>query len=168
MLEHDARDLERLFDARFGTSHRTVLAGGGDEPLYEPPRDGVAGRIVYRLDYFASALHEVAHWCVAGARRRERVDFGYWYVPDGRSASQQAEFESVEVRPQALEWIFADACRFPFRLSADNAMGGLGPSPEFARAVAAEKERLLARLPARAAAWRDDLAAFYAALEPAP
>ena len=162
MPEHDARDLERLFAHRFETSHRTILAGGGDEPLYEPPATGSPGRIVYRLDYFASALHEVAHWCVAGAGRRTRVDYGYWYVPDGRDASQQAEFETVEVRPQAIEWLFADACRFPFRLSADNAMGGLGPSPPFARAVADERERLLAQgLPARAAAFRDDLADWY-------
>ncbi len=42
-----------------------------------------------RTDFFASALHEISHWCVAGKARREQVDFGYWYCPDGRDAMTQ-------------------------------------------------------------------------------
>jgi elongation factor P hydroxylase len=48
------------------------------------------------------------------------VDFGYWYAPDGRSAAQQRAFEAVEYRPQAMEWHFARACGFRFRVSLDN------------------------------------------------
>ena len=107
--------------------------GGGEEPLYLPSSDPdrAPHRIVYREDYFASALHEVAHWCLAGVARRDREDYGYWYAPDGRDAQAQVEFERVEARPQALEWIFSDACGFPFELSADNLAAGLGPSDRF-------------------------------------
>ena len=153
-------DLERLFTACFLDETRTVLVGGGDEPLYVPSSDPSSAphRIVYREDYFASALHEVAHWCLAGAARRELEDYGYWYAPDGRTPEQQAEFERVEVRPQALEWILSEACGFEFNLSADNLGGGCGPSEAFAQNVAAERERLLAEgLPERAARFREAL-----------
>ncbi|GAM69307.1 transporting ATPase [Vibrio sp. JCM 19236] len=26
-------------------------------------------------------MHEIAHWCVAGPKRRLLEDFGYWYEP---------------------------------------------------------------------------------------
>ncbi len=39
------------------------------------------------------------HWCIAGKARRNRVDFGYWYCPDGRDAQTQSQFEDVEVKP---------------------------------------------------------------------
>ena len=47
-------------------------------------------------------------------------DYGYWYSPDGRDSTAQREFEHVEYKPQALEWIFSRACGYPFRISADN------------------------------------------------
>jgi len=120
-------ELERVFADCFAEEFRTVLEGGGEEPLYVPSSrpDISPHRIVYRADYFASALHEVAHWCLAGAERRTREDYGYWYAPDGRDGTQQAEFERVEARPQALEWIFSDACGFDFHLSADNLEGDI-------------------------------------------
>jgi elongation factor P hydroxylase len=150
---HDARDLEEIFAACFAASHRTVLVGGGDEPLYAP---GEPHRIVYRADYFASALHEVAHWCIAGGARRALVDYGYWYVPDGRDAAQQVAFERVEAAPQALEWMFAEACGSDFRLSADNLAEG--PSEAFGAAVAARRERYRrAGLPPRAALFERSL-----------
>jgi elongation factor P hydroxylase len=91
--------------------------------------------VEYTCDYPASALHEAAHWCVAGVQRRQLPDYGYWYAPDGRCVEQQAEFERVEVKPQALEWIFARACGRRFRISADNLAGGLGPSEAFKSAI---------------------------------
>jgi elongation factor P hydroxylase len=65
-------------------------------------------------DYLASALHEVAHWCLAGVERRKLEDYGYWYSPDGRSRGEQSAFENVEARPQALEWILSDTCNSCF------------------------------------------------------
>ncbi len=118
--------LERTFDACFASVYRTRLVGGAPEPLYEPasPAQGRPCSLLhYREDYFASALHEVAHWCIAGPGRRELVDFGYWYAPDGRSPGQQRAFERVESKPQALEWFFSKACARPFRVSVDNLDG---------------------------------------------
>lgn len=159
-VEQTAATLERIFAACFRQTYRTVLVGGGDEPLYVPSRtpESSPHRIVYRADYFASALHEVAHWCLAGGARRTQEDYGYWYAPDGRSADQQAEFERVEARPQALEWLFSEACGFDFHLSADNLEGGFGPSERFEAAVSAARSRFLEKaLPDRAARFREAL-----------
>jgi elongation factor P hydroxylase len=82
---------------------------------------------VFAHGYYASALHEIAHWCVAGPERRRLEDFGYWYEPDGRSAKVQAEFERVEIRPQAYEWILAQSAGFAFNVSCDNLNGDFEP-----------------------------------------
>ena len=127
-----------VFDRCFAApaALNTRLCGGAAEPFYRPA--GVEysyHRIEFTLDYPASALHEAAHWCVAGAHRRQLPDYGYWYAPDGRTKEQQLLFEQVEVKPQALEWIFARACGMKFRVSADNLQSGLGPSSAFKEAV---------------------------------
>ncbi|MBW2500905.1 MAG: elongation factor P hydroxylase [Deltaproteobacteria bacterium] len=161
-MTQDARDLEHLFAACFRESHLTELVGGGTEPLYLPSEDPARRphRILYREDFFASALHEVAHWCIAGPQRRRLEDFGYWYAPDGRAASEQAAFEAVEARPQALESIFSEACGFEFHLSADNLASGTGPGERFAAAVEVERRRYLDRgLPLRAGIFRQALVA---------
>ncbi len=151
----DAKAIEVSFSDTFYERHRTILVGGGNEPEYLPagPRRELH-TIVYRHDYVASALHEVAHWCIAGAARRRLPDFGYWYAPDGRSPSQQREFELVEAKPQALEWIFADALGLPFELSADNVASGNVPSEAFAAAVRQQKHAYLEKMPKRAALFR--------------
>ncbi len=59
--------------------------------------------------------------------RREQVDFGYWYCPDGRDAMTQSQFEDVEVKPQAFEWLFCVAAGFPFNVSCDNLEGDVEP-----------------------------------------
>ncbi|MBK7950585.1 MAG: elongation factor P hydroxylase [Deltaproteobacteria bacterium] len=156
-----AADLERIFRDCFFEPYATVLEGGSPEPLYLPSAEPehLPHRILYREDYFASALHEIAHWCLAGPERRLQEDYGYWYRPDGRSAEEQAEFERAEARPQALEWIFSDACRFDFHLSADNLAGALGPSDRFEAAVRLARAAYLAEgLPERAERFRAALA----------
>lgn len=153
-MKLDVRDLEQLFADCFLGEFRTQLEGGGLEPLYFPSADPEKSphRIVYREDYFASALHEVAHWCLAGERRRTLEDYGYWYAGDGRTDDEQIEFERVEARPQALEWIFSEVCGVDFNLSADNLAAGLAPSDAFAGAVDAHRRRYLDHgLPSRAA-----------------
>lgn len=120
----DAKILESVFARRFYASDNTRLVGGFDEPLYQPASaPGQQHSLYYREDFFASALHEVAHWCIAGYDRRQLTDFGYWYEPDGRDTPQQEAFLSVEFKPQALQWFFSKACRYPFRLSGDNLAG---------------------------------------------
>jgi elongation factor P hydroxylase len=148
-----ASDLERIFHDCFFARHATILEGGGPEPLYLPSPDleRAPHRILYREDFFASALHEVAHWCVAGLARRKLDDYGYWYRPDGRDPREQAEFERAEAGPQALEWIFSEACGFAFHFSADNLASALGPSAEFEEAVRRRKQAYLDHgLPPRA------------------
>lgn len=117
----DASDIERVFNATFGESCNTVLLGGAPEPFYRPAdADDPRHRICYREDFVSSSLHEIAHWLVAGPERRLLPDWGYWYAPDGRDAEQQQQFEQVEVKPQALEWLLNIACGLPFRVSLDN------------------------------------------------
>ncbi len=163
----DSRWLERVFDDCFSADYQTVLVGGGNEPVYLPSSDPKLKphRIIYREDFFASALHEVAHWCLAGARRRTFEDYGYWYRPDGRTRQAQQDFERAEVDPQALEWIFSDACGFVFNLSVDNlagavdmSMDGVNSNASFEKSIIARKERyVLGQLPPRAEQFCDAL-----------
>ena len=133
---HNADDLVLLFNQCFEQSFNTILVGGAEEPIYRPQSANCRyHQIYFRHDYFASALHEVAHWCVAGPARRRLEDYGYWYAPDGRTALQQMEFERVEVKPQAIEWLFSVACGLSFRVSADNLQMGLGASTIFKAAI---------------------------------
>lgn len=156
-----AGQIEACFARCFARSHGTFLVGGAEEPWYEPASGKQPAYIHYRADYASSALHEVAHWCIAGRRRRRLADYGYWYAPDGRSAEQQAAFYRVEARPQALEWLFSRACGVPFHLSLDNLDGGVGRTERlaFARRVVNEARSMRAgRLPPRAAVFLRALA----------
>ena len=156
-MEFESADLERIFEDCFRDEYKTVLVGGGDEPLYVPSGspESAPHRIVYREDYLASALHEVAHWCLAGAQRRQLEDYGYWYAPEGRGEEKQVAFEAAEARPQALEWILSETCGIEFNLSADNLDAGVGPSMRFEHSVATEKIRFLELgLPRRAERYR--------------
>lgn len=112
----------QVFNREF-VDFNTVLCPGADEPLYLPADDLHGARIFSREDFPASALHEVAHWCIAGEARRQKVDFGYWYAQDGRNAEQQRAFQQVEVKPQAIEWALSRAVGLNFRVSIDNLNG---------------------------------------------
>lgn len=147
---HRYQDLVQIFDACFGASHNTQLVKGGCEPLYLPSHtklDGYVTRpyhqIIFAHGFFRSALHEIAHWLVAGAQRRQRVDYGYWYEEDGRSAAQQVQFEQVEVRPQAIEWILTRSCGHKFCVSIDNLNGEMTNPEPFKRAVAAQAQQII-------------------------
>ena len=49
------------------------------------------------------------------------------YCPDGRDAQTQSQFEDVEVKPQALDWLFCVAAGYPFNVSCDNLEGDFEP-----------------------------------------
>lgn len=150
--------LVTVFNKVFKTTDDTVLRGGAAEPYYEPGSPSV---IHFREDFDRSALHEVAHWCVAGAARRRLPDYGYWYAPDGRNTEQQTAFYNVEVKPQAIEALFCETLEIPFTVSVDNLTVAMD-SPEldvFRVAVSSEVSLLRQQgLPIRALRFTEALA----------
>lgn len=95
-------------------------------------------------------------------KRRLLEDFGYWYAPDGRSEAQQREFEKVEVKPQAIEWILADAAGFRYFASSDNLSGKPGDTQPFKNNVYQQVLHYIKHgLPERAEKLRQALAVFY-------
>lgn len=161
-MQHDITDLISLFNHTFA-SYNTRLVKGEGEPIYVPGSSACDfHRIEFAHGFYASALHEVAHWCIAGEKRRQQVDYGYWYRPDGRDAQQQAEFELVEVKPQAIEWFFSVACGLGFKVSTDNLNGV--PVDRFAfqnKVLAQVALYLQTKLPQRAQMLVDRLQDFY-------
>ena len=161
--KYQHEDLIRLFDQTFSALENTRLIRGDDEPVYLPASSRCHfHQVVFAHGYFASALHEIAHWCVAGPERRMLEDFGYWYKPDGRSSDEQALFEQVEVVPQAFEWILSVAAGFSFRISADNLSGESRDNTEFITKVYEEvQRRLVVGLPKRLGAFVAVLQNYY-------
>lgn len=125
MSERSYQPLIMLFERCFLASEQTRLVAGNNEPFYRPAAEGERyHQVVFAHGFYASALHEVSHWCVAGRVRRQIFDYGYWYEPDGRNAEQQQAFEQVECKPQALEWLFSLCAGVRFQVSVDN-LGGI-------------------------------------------
>ena len=145
--------IRRVFEAEFRDSYRVELRGGAVEPVYLPAKNPEEyHQLVYTRDYPASALHEIAHWCLASEERLGMQDWGLWYVPDGRSAVQQERFQRVEARVQALEWILSMAAGRPFRESSDNLSGEYLDDTAFKLAIYREVLGFCERgLPERAA-----------------
>ncbi len=123
-------------------SHLNVTLVKGDfEPEYFPASEHAPARIQFAHGFFNSALHEISHWTIAGDKRRLLPDLGYWYAPDGRTAEQQALFEQVEIKPQAIEWLFAQAFGRKFRVSLDNLTGEGGNGSSFKDNVYAQLQQ---------------------------
>ncbi|MCF6194312.1 MAG: elongation factor P hydroxylase [Kangiellaceae bacterium] len=112
--------LVSVFNKLFLLQENTRLKMGAVEPFYQAWKDGNSAVIFAREDYFSSALHEIAHWTIAGKERRQQDDFGYWYEPEGRTKQQQYQFEQVEIKPQAIEGLLSLACGQTFNISTDN------------------------------------------------
>lgn len=162
-VAHDYQDLIDLFNTCFETTYNTRLIRGDDEPIYLPAEgDRSYHAIYFAHGYFSSALHECSHWLIAGEARRKQVDFGYWYVPDGRNAEQQALFQQVEVKPQAIEWMLSRAANYRFRISNDNLNGEPADSTAFKQAVYEQVQRYCQTgLSERARIFHDALCNFY-------
>ena len=123
-------------------SHLNVTLVKGDfEPEYFPATETAPARIQFAHGFFNSALHEISHWTIAGDKRRLLPDLGYWYAPDGRTADQQTLFEQVEIKPQAIEWLFAQSFGRKFRVSLDNLTGEGGNGTTFKDNVFAQVQR---------------------------
>jgi elongation factor P hydroxylase len=136
-------DFVTLINQSYLEKYNTVLIGGFSEPFYLPAKNNQPAQIQFTHDYFRSALHELAHWCVAGEERRKLEDYGYWYAPDGRTQEQQEWFFTCEIVPQAFEWALSLACGVKFDVSVDNLNNATSGAPEFKQAV---HERLLSYL----------------------
>lgn len=160
---HQYQDLINIFNACFYTKYNTKLVKGGEEPLYLPASENQPyNALFFAHGFFSSALHECSHWLIAGTERRKQVDFGYWYAPDGRTAEQQALFQKVEVKPQAIEWILSVATGHPFRISIDNLNGEESETDSFKESVYEQVIKYCEQgLPSRAAIFRDALRRFY-------
>ncbi|RCU48917.1 elongation factor P hydroxylase [Corallincola holothuriorum] len=160
---HQYQDLIALFNGQFKQALNTVLVAGDGEPLYQPANsDSENHQVIFAHGFYASALHEIAHWCVAGEARRQQLDYGYWYCPDGRDAAQQAAFEKVEIKPQAIEWGLAAACGFAFNVSSDNLNGVMPDRLAFQHRVHDQVLLYLQQgFPARAQRLIDAFRAFY-------
>lgn len=157
-------DITALFDGVFLARYQTRLIKGGDEPLYRPATSETPyHQVIFARGFFASALHEISHWCIAGEKRRQLEDYGYWYLPDGRDAQQQHAFEQAEIAPQALEKLFTHACGRTFHVSVDNLGGDVEVDRDaFANKVDARAARYLAEgLPLRANAFFIALTRYY-------
>jgi len=169
---HSFTQVISVFNQCFKDDLQTELVRGGHEPIYIPrsqyyPWD----RVVFAHGYYASALHEISHWSIAGVERRKLLDFGYWYNPDGRNEKQQQEFAKVEVKPQALEWILSQSANFRFRVSLDNLHGEISDQAQSAAIFKNEiyaqvQQYLLQGLPKRAKMFSDALIAKYRPHEP--
>lgn len=161
--QHHYQDLIYLFNQLFEHTEQTILVAGGDEPLYLPKdQHSQLNRIIFTKDYYASALHEIAHWCIAGKQRRTLVDYGYWYQSNRHSADAQNLFEHAEAKPQALEWIFSQAARFKFRVSADNLARNNEASESFKQKIYQYTRQFLeTKLPKRAILFTESLLDFY-------
>ncbi len=173
-MHHKYQDLIQLFNDTFFKEFNTRLIKGGDEPLYLPANSlpescfpeaaepCIYHQIIFARGYYASAFHEISHWCQAGEARRLLEDFGYWYQPDGRNELEQQKFEQVEVIPQAIEWAFNVAAQRKFHVSSDNLSGFQADTNSFKMKVLRQVQVFLENgFPVRANQFIEALAQFY-------
>ncbi|WED43408.1 elongation factor P hydroxylase [Legionella cardiaca] len=167
-VRHQYQDLITIFNRCFEARYNTKLVKGDTEPVYLPANGKQPYHaIFFAHGFFSSALHECAHWLIAGKERRKQVDYGYWYEPDGRTAEQQIIFQRVEAKPQALEWILSVAAGYRFYVSVDNLNGQALDVDAFKQAIYQQVVSYCERgLPQRAAHFRQELCQFYATPSP--
>lgn len=162
-IQHHYQDLITLFNQCFELEYNTKLVKGGDEPIYLPADETRPYHAIYFAHgYFSSALHECAHWFIAGHERRQQVDFGYWYEPDGRTPEQQRLFQELEVKPQAIECMLSMAANYRFQISVDNLNGQEVDTEKFKDAVKKQVAYYTEHgLPSRAECFRQALLTFF-------
>ena len=147
-----ADKIEADFHSLFLESHRTQLRARAGDPVYLPAASATdLSQIIYSNHFWRSALHELAHWFIAGRQRREQRDYDYWYQPERSKAKLQRDFLAAEIKPQALEWHLCSALGQDFFVSLDS----FGEDQEtlhwFRTAVKDEAlRRLRSELPTRA------------------
>lgn len=160
---HDYQDLINIFKSCFFETYNTLLIKGEEDPIYLPAsKEKPYNAIYFAKGYYASALHECSHWFIAGPSRWHLEDFGYWYKAEGRNEEEQTQFQLVEVKPQAIEWILSKSAGFRFYVSIDNLHTPNWDSSEFKNKVYEQVKTYLEKgLPKRAEIFRLALAKFY-------
>lgn len=123
-----------------------IIKGDAEEPFYKAPQVDSHAILYFRSNYPRSLLHEIAHYCLAGDRRRGVDDFGYWYTPCGRTAEEQRRFEVVEARPQGLEKAMCEIVGLKFSPSLDD-FSGRPPSESFLQHLALAYHEMLTSPP---------------------
>lgn len=123
-----------------------IIKGGAEEPFYEAAKGNTKAILYFRSNYPRSLLHELAHYCLAGEKRRQIDDFGYWYIPCGRTADEQLQFEKVESRPQGLEKAMCEAVGLNFIPSLDD-FSGRPSSDEFLKKLDEAYQEMLSSPP---------------------
>lgn len=119
----DDQYCQHLITALSGILPNLTIQGDAEEPFYQAPQSGTKAVLYFRSNYPRSLLHEISHYCLAGDRRRNLDDFGYWYSPCGRTAEEQQRFEVVEARPQGLEKALCEIVGIKFSPSLDDFSG---------------------------------------------
>ena len=149
----------QTFNQGLGFQFDTKLIDEGTEPIYQPAQHhGEAHKIFFAHGYWSSALHELAHWCIAGSERRKLLDYGYWYKPNRSQKDDRQRFLQSEARPQALEWHFTVALGQDFFVSLDDFSNDQNMLEEFRRMIRKEAIDLHQNsLPPRAQVFVNDI-----------
>ena len=72
--------IAQTFAHTLGRKNNVQVIGGALEPLYRPATSIAPATLYFREDYPASALHEIAHWCIAGTQRRSQEDLSLIHI----------------------------------------------------------------------------------------
>ena len=72
------RTFTDLLNTPYLQTFNTILVGGCEEPFYEAAKSGQPASIRFTRDYIRSAMHELAHWCIAGNTRRRQDGTCQW------------------------------------------------------------------------------------------
>ena len=145
-------EVAAVFNCTF-SDHSVVMHGEYREPMYIPGMD--VAELRYTLDHTALALHEAAHWCIAGRRRRRNTDYGYFYEPPPRSGMHRVRFEDVDIEAQSVEVLLAEAAGSQFQPSSDDVDVPLFLLEAFSsRILERARERRQVGLPKRADKFR--------------
>lgn len=132
---------ELIEKLRLITSDQLQFAEVDTEPLYTPDPP----TLHFMRGSIPSLLHEFAHWCIAGEKRRKLQDYGYWYEPANRHLSDQSRFQEAEVYPQAVECLLSVSVGREFVASFDNFSISPQQRYDFAVAVGTKLQDLARR-----------------------
>ncbi len=85
-------------------------------------------RIVFAHGFYASAIHEISHWCIAGKARRELVDFSATGIARmGVMPKRKASLKMLKRSRRHSTGCSVLAAGYPLNVSCDNLEGDFEP-----------------------------------------